>query len=353
MNYLPWLAGGAALGYAARRSTDRIQGGSREGALKAWESYARKGYRIDLAKLDGKRLRDTGQAEGFLWHLGPIPPEAIVGGHGRRAKSTISFKKTKSPLEYRTLGTVERIALCDSSVTHKANDHYLEDEAPCIVGFLDFEERGSGDHRGYFVHYMWTGSGLERRGYARKLVDEFYRRYARKVGPRGDMDWGKLMHKASEKMFREKREEYKGRVYHRGKFGWAALTRQERSVERAITAALPRCDDLRRSPWKGSSDPVAGHCSVASEAAYHLLGGKAAGYTPMFIRHEGAPHWFLRTPEGKVLDITATQFRTPVPYTQGRGKGFQTPRRDPRTGVQLPSKRAQTLIARVQSKVDR
>jgi len=127
----------------------------------------------------------------------------------------------------------------------------------------------------------------------------------------------------------------------------SSLTAKERQVGKAIEAALPRCDDLRRSPWRGSSNPVAGHCSVASEAAYHLLGGKRGGYTPMFIRHEGAPHWFLRTPEGAVLDITAAQFRTPVPYAKARGKGFQTPRRDPKTGIQLPSKRAQELITRV------
>jgi hypothetical protein len=107
------------------------------------------------------------------------------------------------------------------------------------------------------------------------------------------------------------------------------------TVVHAVQGALD--DSLRRAPWKGSSDPMAGHCYVAAEAVYHMLGGKASGYTPMFIRHEGSPHWYLRNKSGKVLDPTASQFHTPVPYDQGKGKGFLTSE---------PSKRAQTVIER-------
>ena len=86
------------------------------------------------------------------------------------------------------------------------------------------------------------------------------------------------------------------------------------------------------------ADPMTGHCYVASEAAYHILGGKATGWTPMFVSHEGSPHWFLRGPGGSVVDITASQFRTPVPYGKAKAKGFLT---------KQPSKRAQTVIDRV------
>lgn len=79
---------------------------------------------------------------------------------------------------------------------------------------------------------------------------------------------------------------------------------------------------------------------MASEAAYHLLGGKTAGWTPMFVRHEGSPHWFLRGPGGKYVDITASQFKTPVPYEKGVPKGFLT--RD-------PSRRARTVIDRART----
>jgi|GEM_PF-1893269 len=99
--------------------------------------------------------------------------------------------------------------------------------------------------------------------------------------------------------------------------------------------------DLLREPWRSQvcagAHPHTGHCYVAAEALFHQLGGKAAGYTPMFIRHEGQPHWFLRGPDGSILDPTAGQFRTPVPYSSAVAKGFLTT---------APSKRAQELRRR-------
>lgn len=69
------------------------------------------------------------------------------------------------------------------------------------------------------------------------------------------------------------------------------------------------------------------HCYGASEAIYHLMGGKEAGLTPMQIEHEGTSHWYLRW-ETKIgtlyIDPTASQFKTPVPYEKGRGRGFLT-----------------------------
>lgn len=86
-----------------------------------------------------------------------------------------------------------------------------------------------------------------------------------------------------------------------------------------------------------------GNCYVTCEALYHLLGGAAAGYTPHTVRHEGAVHWYLvldghpeRGPT--ILDPTAAQFRTPVPYERGRGRGFLTKK---------PSKRARVLMDRL------
>ena len=97
-------------------------------------------------------------------------------------------------------------------------------------------------------------------------------------------------------------------------------------------------DDLRRAPWKGSANPLAGHCYVASEAAWHAMGGKDSGYVPQTIRHEGATHWYLRHAEhGTILDLTASQFSTPVPYAKGRGCGFLT---------REPSKRARIVLER-------
>lgn len=107
----------------------------------------------------------------------------------------------------------------------------------------------------------------------------------------------------------------------------------------AVQQALS--DELRRPPWQGTDNPYAGHCYVASEALYHLLGGKAGGYRPMYIRHEGSPHWFLKDTKGNVVDPTASQFRTAVPYDDAIGKGFLTDK---------PSKRAQIVLDRVQGK---
>lgn len=109
---------------------------------------------------------------------------------------------------------------------------------------------------------------------------------------------------------------------------WASTAAKVRSV---LT------DDLRKAPYKGNCNPMTGHCYVASEAMYHALGGKDAGWTPHQITHEGSPHWFLRHKSGAIVDPTADQFKTPVPYDKARGKGFLTKK---------PSKRAQIVLER-------
>lgn len=84
-----------------------------------------------------------------------------------------------------------------------------------------------------------------------------------------------------------------------------------------------------------------GNCYVTCEALYHLLGGKAAGYTPHTVRHEGDVHWYLVLDSGSdgiaphVLDPTAAQFREPPPYEKGVARGFLT---------KSPSKRARALM---------
>lgn len=81
-----------------------------------------------------------------------------------------------------------------------------------------------------------------------------------------------------------------------------------------------------------------GNCYHTSEAIYHLVGGKRAGWTPMFLNTRSTgPHWFLRHKSGLILDATAKQFPRSVKpnYTKGRGTGFLTKR---------PSKAAQALM---------
>ncbi len=97
-------------------------------------------------------------------------------------------------------------------------------------------------------------------------------------------------------------------------------------------------DDLRIKPWKGNSNLLVGQCYVAGETFFHLCGGKKAGWKPMNVRHENSSHWYLKHNDGMIVDITAKQFNTAVPYHLGRGRGFLTKK---------PSARAKKLIERI------
>lgn len=99
-------------------------------------------------------------------------------------------------------------------------------------------------------------------------------------------------------------------------------------------------DDLRP---EYASDPsrnhYTGHCYAASEALYHLLGGKKVGLKPMNMRVDGVSHWFLRADNGMIIDPTALQFDPPgLDYSPAKGRGFLT---------RHPSKRATEIIRRV------
>jgi hypothetical protein len=87
---------------------------------------------------------------------------------------------------------------------------------------------------------------------------------------------------------------------------------------------------------------MGGHCYAASEALYHMLGGKEEGFVPMQLPHEGESHWWVRDlSNGQDLDPTADQFTTPVPYHLGKGKGFLTAH---------PSKRALEIMRRIKER---
>lgn len=97
-------------------------------------------------------------------------------------------------------------------------------------------------------------------------------------------------------------------------------------------------DLLHKSYPRNKGSYLAGHCYIASEAAYYLLGGRMY-WTPYHVKHEGVSHWFLVHKDTKeILDITAKQFKTRPPYLEARGKGFLTKR---------PCKRTQKLLSRI------
>lgn len=113
-----------------------------------------------------------------------------------------------------------------------------------------------------------------------------------------------------------------------------------RKINRMVEAVKSHLtDDLRKPQYRGHENCLAGHCYVASEALYHMLGGSEKGWTPHTIQHEGGPHWYLKHKHsGAILDPTANQFKTKVPYEKGRGCGFLT---------KQPSKRTQTVLNRI------
>lgn len=104
-------------------------------------------------------------------------------------------------------------------------------------------------------------------------------------------------------------------------------------------------DDLlapkyRKMKKKANVPATFGHCYVASEVAYHMLGGKEEGWTPHFIRHLGQSHWFLKHKSGFILDLTYNQFKTPIDYSESRGTGFLT---------KEISKRGKKLLIRIKN----
>jgi hypothetical protein len=122
------------------------------------------------------------------------------------------------------------------------------------------------------------------------------------------------------------------------------VNQHERSIMQRVKAALT--PDLLKQPYRrrveAGADPMTGHCYVATEALFHLFGGfRQKRYKPMYIRHEGGPHWFLLSSDLAVIDATKEQFSTAVPYALGKGKGFLT---------RKPSARAREVIARVRSR---
>lgn len=128
----------------------------------------------------------------------------------------------------------------------------------------------------------------------------------------------------------------------------------------AVRACLS--PDLLAEPYRSAApdgNRSWGHCAVAAEAVYFLLGGPRAGLTAWVARDEdGSTHWWLQDRAGNRIDPTAEQFLldgdTP-PYLRGRPgnpAGFMGQRVDPgsRWGFdRRPSRRAAEVLRRVEA----
>lgn len=88
-----------------------------------------------------------------------------------------------------------------------------------------------------------------------------------------------------------------------------------------------QANKLKHKQFRTKSDTMKdrmyGLCYVATEAAYHYLGGKEAGYTAHYMVHEGVGHWFLKRGD-TLIDLTAGQFDTLPDYSLAKRKGFLT-----------------------------
>ncbi|MBX9666071.1 MAG: hypothetical protein K2X93_00575 [Candidatus Obscuribacterales bacterium] len=117
------------------------------------------------------------------------------------------------------------------------------------------------------------------------------------------------------------------------------------TVAAAIVASLTPDLVLPEFRFLQEKSPLGGHCYAATEAMYYMLGGRDSGYMPASVMHEGTKHYFLKKrqeKDGKAppIDLTAGQFKTPVPYEKGRGSCYRQTK---------PGKRAAVLIERAEA----
>ena len=118
-------------------------------------------------------------------------------------------------------------------------------------------------------------------------------------------------------------------------------------IKKIVQSVLTK--DLLKPYWRELQDKkgnnLIGHCYVASEACFHLLGGMGGMFKAYTLNHKTFPeglkkgevHWFLRKKDF-ILDPTAEQFNIYIPYNRGKKQAFLT---------KHPSKRASTVINRV------
>lgn len=123
---------------------------------------------------------------------------------------------------------------------------------------------------------------------------------------------------------------------------WLMPTPRPRVLIQHIQACLS--PDLLKPQFRGSH-PQCGHCYVATEALFYLLGGASSGWKSFRARdEEGVTHWWLQR-DDEILDPTSGQYldmgRVP-PYAIGRAGGFLT---------KEPSQRTVILLERVQARL--
>lgn len=123
---------------------------------------------------------------------------------------------------------------------------------------------------------------------------------------------------------------------------------EERAYAEAVQRAL-KVEDLEpkyREKHERGCDAMTGHCFVATNAFWHIMGGPEGPYRPKHVKVGKESHWFLVDQrDGSIVDLTASQFgRARVPYERGRGIGMRA-----RPGGDLggPTERARVVLDRI------
>jgi len=100
--------------------------------------------------------------------------------------------------------------------------------------------------------------------------------------------------------------------------------------------------DLIQPRYRAGAGQFDGYCYCASEAYFHLAGGREAGLQPMQLEWRDTSHWWLVNRNGRVIDLTLGpgEGSGRFPYERGNRKAF-------RWTKDGPSKRARTIIERV------
>ena len=129
------------------------------------------------------------------------------------------------------------------------------------------------------------------------------------------------------------------------------------SKDEIINAAVKKTlenlkiDDLQSSYKKMHETEdinfLTGHCFVATEVLWELLKEQNEyDYVPNHIQHEGVSHWYLKSKlNGDIIDVTAGQFKTPVPYHHKKGKASGMMRMP-----DIPTKRTIKVLDRIRKK---
>ena len=79
--------------------------------------------------------------------------------------------------------------------------------------------------------------------------------------------------------------------------------------------------------------PTAGYCYPVAEVVYHYLAPEGSR-SHVITLEEGKTHWYVQSPDGEILDLTADQPDEPYLYEKGKPRSFMTAK---------PSKRARIL----------